>query len=45
MIRDKDRYYYGNEDKILGGNIFGDIYSKISGQRFQDERYIPLYTD
>ena len=43
MIRDKDRYDY-DDDIIIGGNIFGDIYSKISGQRFQDERHIPLYT-
>ena len=44
MIRDKDRYYYGNDYEMIGGNLLGDIYSKISGQRFSDERHTPLYT-
>ena len=43
MIRDKDRYYYGN-DEFYGGNLLGDLYSSISGQRFPDERHTPLFT-
>ena len=47
MIRDDERYYYDDDDDIemVGGNIIGNIYSKISGQRFPDERHTPLYTD
>ena len=47
MIRDDERYYYENDNDIemVGGNIIGNIYSKISGQRFPDERHTPLYTD
>ena len=45
MIRDNERYYYDDDIEMVGGNIIGDIYSKISGQRFPDERHTPLYTD
>lgn len=36
---------YNPESKIFGGNILGDVYSKVSGQRFSDERHVPLLTD
>lgn len=45
MIRDDERYYYDDDIEMIGGNIIGNIYSKISGQRFEDERHTPLYTD
>ena len=36
---------YDHQSEIFGGNIIGDIYSKVSGQRFSDERHTPLITD
>ena len=36
---------YYPQSKIFGGNILGDVYSKVSGQRFSDERHVPLITD
>ena len=45
MIRDDKRYYYDDDIEMIGGNIIGNIYSKLSGQRFPDERHTPLYTD
>lgn len=36
---------YNAESKIFGGSILGDVYSSVSGQRFKDERHVPLITD
>jgi len=36
---------YDPQSKIFGGNILGDVYSKVSAQRFSDERHVPLITD
>lgn len=37
--------YYSNGNLMVGGNIIGNLYGKISGQRFSDERHTPLITD
>ena len=36
---------YNAESQIFGGSILGDVYSSVSGQRFKDERHVPLITD
>ena len=36
---------YNAESKIFGGSILGDVYSSVSGQRFKDERHVPLITE
>ena len=36
---------YNAQSKIFGGSIIGDVYSSVSGQRFKDERHVPLITD
>lgn len=36
---------YDPQSEIFGGSIIGDVYSKVSGQRFSDERHTPLITD
>ena len=37
--------YYSNSNMLFGGNFLGNIYAKISSQRFPDERHTPLITD
>jgi len=36
---------YNAKSQIFGGSILGDVYSSVSGQRFKDERHVPLITD
>ena len=36
---------YSSESEIFGGSILGDVYSSVSGQKFKDERHVPLITD
>jgi len=36
---------YNAESRIFGGSILGDVYSSVTGQKFKDERHVPLITD